>query len=39
MTKDKQWDFNKIQGGNLTLYGIIGLSRELAVYWFVSFSK
>jgi hypothetical protein len=40
MTKAEQWDFNKIQGANLTLlYGIIGLSTELSVYWFVSFSK
>lgn len=40
MTKDEEWDFDKIQGANLTLlYGIIGLSMELSVYWFISFSK
>jgi hypothetical protein len=35
MAKDEQWDFNKIQGANLTLlYGTIGLTRELSVYWY-----
>jgi len=35
MAEDEQWDFNKIQGANLTLlYDIISLSRELSVYWY-----
>jgi hypothetical protein len=38
MTKEEQWNFNKIKGANLTLlYGIKVLSRELSIYWFVSF--